>query len=255
MRPAPRRRASAAIRTPKAAAGSKVIRYDDERGSRTGRPFSSVVVWVKQQHSLTSRVLAVPSSALPSRPWVSAAITGTPVPSTQMYSMSGAGPAAGRGTTWRAVVAAAPAAVTAAAPPPAGPAPPRPPPPRPRDPAPAPPRAGPRRPGPGRPPGPAGLPPRTPPARADRRAPFLPLRLRGLAGGRRYRPGLADRLAHLRDLLGQRREPLIVLQLGPHLAQLLRPQLTADRAPARHRARPQPPRPVAPAARLGAAPA
>jgi hypothetical protein len=70
---------------------------------------------VNTQHSLTSRVLAVPSSPLPFRPWVSAAMTGTPVPSTQMYSMSGSVPAGAIGMTWRAVIAAASASMTRAA--------------------------------------------------------------------------------------------------------------------------------------------
>src|SRR5260221_184560 len=147
--------------------------------------------------------------------------------------MSRSGAARGSGATCPAAVAAACAPGTPAAPPPPGP--PR----RPARPAPRRPAARPR--GPGRP-------------RAPRRAPPLPLRRRGLAGTRRREgPGLADRLAHLRDLPGQRGELLVGGQLAAHLLHLFRLQLPAGGAPARHRLGPQPPRPVAAAARLGAA--
>src|SRR5258708_3240181 len=81
--------------------------------------------------------------------------------------MSGAGPAAGRGTTWRALIAAAPAAITAAATPPSPPAPPRPPSPVPQ----APPR----------PPPPLPPAPHPAPAAPPRAAP--PRRGRGPRGG------------------------------------------------------------------------
>ena len=48
---------------------------------RTGRPSLSVVVWVKTQPSLASRVRAGWPSTLPARPTVSAFTTGRPVPS------------------------------------------------------------------------------------------------------------------------------------------------------------------------------
>ena len=66
------------------------------------------------QHSLTSRVRALPSSPLPSRPSVSAVLIGTPVPSIATYSLSGR-PAGGSGTSVRAAIAAAWASMTAAA--------------------------------------------------------------------------------------------------------------------------------------------
>ena len=46
------------------------------------RPSVSTVVWVNRAASLTSRVRARPSGALPARPATAAATTGTPVPST-----------------------------------------------------------------------------------------------------------------------------------------------------------------------------
>ena len=64
---------------------------------------------------LTSRVRARPSSPLPSRPSVSAATIGTPVPSIAIYSLPGSGPAGGSGMTWRAVIAAACASMLTAA--------------------------------------------------------------------------------------------------------------------------------------------
>jgi len=73
------------------------------------------VAWVNAQHSFTCLVRALPSSPLPSRPSVSAAIIGTPVPSIAIYSLSGSGPGGGRGTRVRAVIAAAWAWIAAAA--------------------------------------------------------------------------------------------------------------------------------------------
>jgi hypothetical protein len=61
---------------------------------------------VKNTASLTSRVRARPSAPLPSRPAVSLAVTGTPVPSMQAYSLSGSGEG-GSGTSVRAVIALA----------------------------------------------------------------------------------------------------------------------------------------------------
>ena len=61
---------------------------------------------MKNTASLTSRVRARPSSPLPSRPAVSFAVTGTPVPSIAAYSLSGSGDG-GSGTSLRAVIAAA----------------------------------------------------------------------------------------------------------------------------------------------------
>src|SRR5258708_38954140 len=90
--------------------------------------------------------------------------------------------------------------------------------------------------------------------RAPRRAPPSPRRRRGLAGTRRREgPGLADRLAHLRDLPGQRGELLVGGQLAAHLLHLFRLQLPAGGAPAPPPPGAQAPRPVAAAARLGAA--
>ena len=65
--------------------------------------------------SLTSRVPAVPSSDLPARPSAWLARTGTPVPSTSIYSMSGSGPGGGIGTIRRSRIADASAAVAARA--------------------------------------------------------------------------------------------------------------------------------------------
>src|SRR6266581_4431129 len=79
-----------------------------------GYPSSSTLVWVNAQASFTSRVRALPSSPLPGRPAVSAALIGTPVPSMAMYSLSGSS-AGGSGTSVRAPIAAAPASMTAAA--------------------------------------------------------------------------------------------------------------------------------------------
>jgi hypothetical protein len=69
---------------------------------------------VKKTASLTSRVRARPSSPLPSRPAVSLAVTGTPVPSMAAYSLSGSG-AGGSGTSVRALIAAARSRAAAAA--------------------------------------------------------------------------------------------------------------------------------------------
>ena len=68
--------------------------------------FGVDAVWVNATAIFTSRVCAVPSPSLPSRPAVSAANTGTPVPSMHTYSMSGTG-AGGSTMTWRAAIAAA----------------------------------------------------------------------------------------------------------------------------------------------------
>ena len=70
--------------------------------------------WVKNTPSLTSRVRARPSSPLPSRPAVSFAVTGTPVPSIAAYSLSGSGDG-GSGMSWRAVIALARSRTAAAA--------------------------------------------------------------------------------------------------------------------------------------------
>ncbi len=61
---------------------------------------------MKKTASLASRVRARPSSPLPSRPAVSRAVTGTPVPSIAAYSLSGSGDG-GSGTSLRAVIALA----------------------------------------------------------------------------------------------------------------------------------------------------
>jgi len=105
-----------------------------------------------------------------------------------------------------------------------------------------------RSPAPGRLPRPAVPPRPTPPRRAPRGAPFFPSRRRGtaiaVAGcGRRSRPGLADRLVHLHDLLRHRHEPPVVRDLAAHLVQLGGGQLPGAR-PAARRAGPQVPRPV-----------
>jgi hypothetical protein len=78
---APRRMPSAFTRPANSLAGSKVATWLSEPRSRTGYPFWSSADWVKNTASLTSRVRARPSSPLPSRPAVSLAVTGTPVPS------------------------------------------------------------------------------------------------------------------------------------------------------------------------------
>ena len=72
------------------------------------------LAWVKKTASLTSRVRARPSSPLPSRPAVSFAVTGTPVPSIAAYSLSGSGDG-GLGTSLRAVIMAARPRTAAAA--------------------------------------------------------------------------------------------------------------------------------------------
>ena len=69
---------------------------------------------MKKTASLTSRVRARPSSPLPSRPAVSFAVTGTPVPSIAAYSLSGSGDG-GSGTSFRAVISAARSRTAAAA--------------------------------------------------------------------------------------------------------------------------------------------
>src|SRR6266705_4582621 len=73
----------------------------------TGLPPASSPETVKNRASLTSRVPALPSSPLPARPAVSLARTGTPVPSTSTYSMSGTGSRGGSGTILRSRIAAA----------------------------------------------------------------------------------------------------------------------------------------------------
>ena len=80
--------------------------------------------------------------------------------------------------------------------------------------------------------------------------PFLRPAGRGLTSSRRDRPGLADRLVHLHDLLGKLRELLVARQLGPDLLQLGGSELAGARLAA-HRAGPQPSRPVARMARPG----
>jgi hypothetical protein len=69
---------------------------------------------VKKTASLTSRVRARPSSALPSRPAVSFAVTGTPVPSIAAYSLSGTGDG-GSGISFRPVISPARARTASAA--------------------------------------------------------------------------------------------------------------------------------------------
>ena len=59
---------------------------------------------MKNTASLTSRVRARSAAPLPSRPAVSFAVTGTPVPSMQAHSSSGSGEG-GSGTSARAVIA------------------------------------------------------------------------------------------------------------------------------------------------------
>ena len=69
---------------------------------------------MKKTASLTSRVRARPSSPLPSRPAVSFAVTGTPVPSIAAYSLSGSGNG-GSGTSFLAVTSDARSRTVAAA--------------------------------------------------------------------------------------------------------------------------------------------
>ena len=61
---------------------------------------------MKKTASLTSRVRARPSSPLPTRPAVSFAVMGTPVPSMTAYSLSGRG-AGGSGISLQEVIKAA----------------------------------------------------------------------------------------------------------------------------------------------------
>src|SRR5258707_920980 len=142
--------------------------------------------------------------------------------------MSGSGAAGGSGTTCLAAIAAACASITRAA---------------------AAPSASARR--------PARLPvsviPASSPTRRAAGVDGTPAAAPSFIPGRRGGPSLADRLAPLRDLPGQRGELLVGGQLAAHLLPLFRLQLPAGGAPARHRLGPQPPRPVAAAARLGAA--
>src|SRR6201999_1805873 len=65
-------------------------------------------------------------------------------------------------------------------------------------------------------------------------------------------PGLADLLAHLRDLLAERGELRMPGHLGPLLVHLARRQLPADGAPPPGIPGPQEPRPVPPVTRPGA---
>ena len=81
---APRRIPSARTRLPNVAAGSKVAMTLVESRSRTGQPSLSSLSRVKKTASLASRVRARPSSPFPSRPAVSFAVMGTPVPSMTM---------------------------------------------------------------------------------------------------------------------------------------------------------------------------
>jgi hypothetical protein len=107
--------------------------------------------------------------------------------------------------------------------------------------APAPPPPGRRRqPGPPLPPLPAALPRLLPPPRAPRRAPFLPRWITDLpTSRRRSRPGLADRLVHLHDLLRKRRELLVPGQLSARLLHFPGGKLTAPGAAASNRPGPQ----------------
>src|SRR5208283_1947172 len=92
-------------------------------------------------------------------------------------------------------------------------------------------------------PPPAALSRRTSPPRAPRRAPFFALPHGGrIRAGRR--PGLADLLVHLDDLLHGRRELRMPGHLAAHLLHLRRRELAADRLPAARRPGPQEPRPV-----------
>ena len=95
---------------PERRAGSKVAMTLAEARSRTGQPSASSLSRVKKTASLASRVRARPSSPFPSRPAVSFAVMGTPVPSMAAQSLSGSGDG-GRGTTFReAMSRASPAA-------------------------------------------------------------------------------------------------------------------------------------------------
>jgi hypothetical protein len=78
---APRRMPSAFTRSANTGAGSKAAMTLVDAGFRTGYPSLSSSSWVKKTPSLTSRVRARPSSALPYLPAVSLLVMGTPVPS------------------------------------------------------------------------------------------------------------------------------------------------------------------------------
>ena len=93
---------------PERRAGSKVAMTLAEARSRTGQPSASSLSRVKKTASLASRVRARPSSPFPSRPAVSFAVMGTPVPSMAAQSLSGSGDG-GRGTTFREAMSRAPA--------------------------------------------------------------------------------------------------------------------------------------------------
>jgi hypothetical protein len=100
---------------PERRAGSKVAMTLAEARSRTGQPSASSLSRVKKTASLASRVRARPSSPFPSRPAVSFAVMGTPVPSMAAQSLSGSGDG-GRGTTFREAMSRArsrPAAASA----------------------------------------------------------------------------------------------------------------------------------------------
>src|SRR6266851_1198643 len=92
-------------------------------------------------------------------------------------------------------------------------------------------------------PPPAGLSRRPSPVRSPPRAPFFALRRGGRirASGR---PGLADLLVHLRDLLTDRRELRMPGYLPPHLLHLTGRQLPPNGAAPPGSPRPQEPRPV-----------
>ena len=100
---------------PERRAGSKVAMTLAEARSRTGQPSASSLSRVKKTASLASRVRARPSSPFPSRPAVSFAVMGTPVPSMAAQSLPGSGDG-GRGTTFREAMSRArsrPAAASA----------------------------------------------------------------------------------------------------------------------------------------------
>ncbi len=108
------------------------------------------------------------------------------------------------------------------------------------------------------PPGPATAPPGPPgwpisavtsAASAGQSPPFLPPAPAGGLGARPDRPGLADRLVDLHDLLAQRGELSVARQLRADLAELGGSEL-AGPGPAAGGAGPQPPRPVAGMTRL-----